>query len=541
MKLSQVIAALLLAPVAGIGAPAINTDSKTSTTTKKESDKRCLVSDRFEHATPRACTRNFQALADMPAKLQKLTRKHVHQDVVENSQQQRELAQFVDIDTGAQCAMGKVLRDAAGQLDQSLSDIRAEKQRLEKMREAIFEFRRKPRQALLELHRKAEAYVSCIHLRGGAAAAAAHVADCQRVMSVSQAQLNQWELGTGKRVSQLVAKDPKARSVLNDQFNEAEKLLEEINENQRKLYAEQARLEKEFKELNTKRMAISDKYSCGDKPNAMDPLLVSKDANKPGGVAVEAGTGKLSSVDENLRDSTFSVANERGDRATSFRAVTTGPDGKPIYHDVTNVHVVAEDFENQKTLNLLDTEVSPAGPKAGLGDAQRYEIAEGKYDRLNDVVIRQNEIAGPALPVVKDGATPELDQQFVAAGHPGAKYNGAYVNMSCTFQGYEASSGYYVMNCPTGGSFVGGMSGGPVVDRNTGQVWGVVAEHQQLQTMPNGQPKYRDEIFVSPIQQNSTGQILTGQQRSFTYSHCYDAKTSRYIECTVMPRHMNEF
>ncbi len=285
---------------------------------------------------------------------------------------------------------------------------------------------------------------------------------------------------------------------------------------------------KKFEQMRAQTLRTLNRLGTAGTEEVSDVVKVRP--GKLNGAQPEIGTcpigGNISDLDKSLKESVFFAS--RSDRVGSgFRVKTIGPDGKPIYQNVTAGHVVLDDFYDPNNNGMEDLKASPAGDIRGdQQDTLSIESIE-TMDRKHDVVTYKSGY-GPALPVKSGEANPKVGQEFVLAGHPVSTYGSNYVNMSCSFLGYGAGdkSGYYVLDCPTANTSVGGMSGGPMVDPNTGTVWGVATD-QGSAFDDQGTWLYRDNrIFVSPIQTGNNGQILTGPQN-------YDSGNCYYVDHTI--------
>jgi hypothetical protein len=144
----------------------------------------------------------------------------------------------------------------------------------------------------------------------------------------------------------------------------------------------------------------------------------------------------------------------------------------------------------------------------------------GHVDVDQDVVVGKLSKRGQALKVVGPNQEPVRNQEFVLAGFPGIR-KGAFTSFRCYFDGYSESkielvdrdtpsrSPQYVLRCPTLENHLGGMSGGPMVDRD-GKVWGVITA---------GSLKGAT-AFVSPIYKDSTNRIQTGFAKPILSKDC---------------------
>lgn len=258
------------------------------------------------------------------------------------------------------------------------------------------------------------------------------------------------------------------------------------------------------------------------------PIRVKGTAAYPS-IEMCASEEELSSVEKNVRESTFKASGTDNSFGTGFIAKTTGPDGKPIYHNVTAEHVALDD--KNKVMPLWK---KGDGSEKNNGDLL-FSESSSEMDSKNDVAIQKGGY-GPGLPVQSGQNVPKEGQEFIMAGHPGNIYDGQYVNMSCRFLGYGTgtSAGYYVLDCPTSNTHMGGLSGGPMVDPNTGAVWGVASKQDSTIDSNDFVQYNNNRVIVSPIQQAKDGRILTGPQNN-VQGNCYDAGVAFPLPCHVSP------
>jgi hypothetical protein len=263
------------------------------------------------------------------------------------------------------------------------------------------------------------------------------------------------------------------------------------------------------------------------KPSTADPSV-------PNAESCPADTS-LNDVQKNIQQSTFRADKSTGEIGTTFRAQTTGANGQPVFHDVTASHVVLEDFHDPDNQTVAGVKVEPAGQMMDPGTPKVFENNPATIDREHDVAMAPTGY-GPALPVKADDANPKVGQEFTVAGHPVDGYESNYVNMSCNFMGYGSGeqSGYYVVSCPTNNASIGGVSGGPMVDPKTGQVWGVATNQGSTYDANNDWVSRDNRVFVSPIQQGKNGQIQTGPQR-YDSGYCYETEGAVPRACHVTP------
>jgi hypothetical protein len=285
--------------------------------------------------------------------------------------------------------------------------------------------------------------------------------------------------------------------------------------------------------LQARRAQITERYRCTDPSTAEAPqrLRPPKGDVTPSGTGEGEGDKALSELREHT---TRMRSPTNGPGATGFYATTVGPDGVSRTHLVTAVHVGAENFFDTHNLNQADLSVSTAArlPTEG-SDLFRPQIEPQLYDKGNDVMIRPTGNEHGGMLVAPAGATPTMNQEFLMGGHPGIQ-GSEFTYMRCQFQGYEGATGKYVMNCPTGNRFIGGMSGGPVVDAQTGQAWGVITQQGAIGTIRD------DRVFVTPISNGNNGTIVIGQQGNFLSDNCFRVIGNERYRCQVLPNGFSE-
>lgn len=227
-------------------------------------------------------------------------------------------------------------------------------------------------------------------------------------------------------------------------------------------------------------------------------------------------------VEALIRDSTVRLqARGPGGRSSTgsgFYARSYGENGTEQYRLITADHVATENWNDPNSTLRREISISPAGEtRESLRTRFSTYGDVAQTDRRNDVSTQAGS-PGPALDVVMEGNQPQVGQSFILSGHPVNTHQGQYVNLNCTFIGYYTRTGQYVMDCPTPyGTHVGGMSGGPAVDANTGIAWGVIV----AQGNDRGE-RSSQRIVVSPIQQTSQGAVIAGQQQAIESRNCYD-------------------
>jgi hypothetical protein len=145
---------------------------------------------------------------------------------------------------------------------------------------------------------------------------------------------------------------------------------------------------------------------------------------------------------------------------------------------------------------------------AGSRELASVFVDEDKALSLQDV---QYDIVAAKLlerrqgfPIIKEGTLPKPNQVFLLAGHPVFSEE-KFTVLACKYLRMDKELKRYVLDCPTWNQFIGGFSGGPMLDLE-GRAWGVITNHRYLfdkngnyARLPNGQAVYSNEVLISPI------------------------------------------
>ncbi len=282
-------------------------------------------------------------------------------------------------------------------------------------------------------------------------------------------------------------------------------------------------------------------FGAGDSPtpSGANPILVKANNASIDGVMADycPAEESLTPTEKALRDSVFYVEKPKtGEVGSLFHAQTTDAKGAAHTYEVTAGHVAMTNIFDQNSQEMAELKTAPAGRRFDAQDAGQYEYSRDELDRKHDVAIRPTGY-GPGLIVKTAAAEPKIGQEFELAGHPVESYGMNYINIVCTFMGYGTRevSGYYALQCPAAEISLGGMSGGPMVDPQSGQVWGVNANQGGYYDANGDRLRENNMVFVSPIQQDPSGAILTGPQGYRYSTNCYDIGSIVSKPCYITP------
>lgn len=323
---------------------------------------------------------------------------------------------------------------------------------------------------------------------------------------------------------------------------EMSQLREAVTQQITRLEARVRSLEQLNNEALSMRADIQHNYRCSTEL-AADPRRVRAPAAGETGpqTTLPGQQAPLTEVERRLRDNTVRLSQPGDDLAATGFYANTGIPGQRVTNLLTAEHVVARDFHSTTNFRHDERDIAPAGDVGGQARVplqSSFPMQPGLYDRGNDVVASPQPPGGPAgLDISPAGSRPEEGQQFIIAGHPAFVHNNEYVNMSCSFLGYARENGHYVLDCPTGNSFIGGMSGGPVVDSRTGQVWGVITQQgatRDLDSLQGQDVIFRDNrVFVTPVHLGADGELQIGQRQIFNAERCYGQFNNPARPCQV--------
>lgn len=292
--------------------------------------------------------------------------------------------------------------------------------------------------------------------------------------------------------------------------------------------------------------------SSEDLPDGMRGVLRGAQADPEG----TADLVRRMEVSESVRRATLLMVDEESRRGTGsgFYVRTIDESGEVRYKLVTAHHVpnanpddprFALDNSPLHAFRANDYRVEAGTDlanalRAGYGADATYRILpqDGQpFSRREDVIVNAAP-PGAALDVAREGELPDVGQQFTLHGHPGSG-NLQYTTVSCTFMGYTTNvnreSMAYLMDCPEARSrSLRGMSGGPVVDANTGTVYGLVSGGYQRMGEQAGR------IMVAPIYQSPRGQLQVGPQPQVVQQNCYNGPGLTRAEgpftCSILPQ-----
>lgn len=172
----------------------------------------------------------------------------------------------------------------------------------------------------------------------------------------------------------------------------------------------------------------------------------------------------------------------------------------------------------------------------GIGADSAMDFGEQRtrvFDRAGDVITLPAS-GREGLQIAAAGDIPRPGQEFTLHGHPGSS-EFVYTSLSCRMMGYTPglhSEYVYMLDCPSASRSIGGMSGGPMVDPNSGVVYGVVSA--EYHPVAPGMA-YPGRILVAPIRQEG-GNIVTGPEPRIVERNCYYGPRSEPRPCSILPR-----
>lgn len=227
----------------------------------------------------------------------------------------------------------------------------------------------------------------------------------------------------------------------------------------------------------------------------------------------------------------------QGESARGWGTVWTAEAGSP--EGPTRQKITASHVPNQDGNNFPLKEV----PASAAKDTQEVKFPAGDprfHSPKHDLAISNSPVIGTGLSLVRSGTAPQPGQDFTLFGYPELGYRGRAVVMPCTYVGIHLgfNEGSYVLDCPTNNQFLGGMSGGPMVD-NGGNAWGVISTHAcATEVDASGSEKcvaYGRYIYVTPVSQRGDGLVYPGLESGFRSSTCFCKNWPIQKSCTMTP------
>jgi hypothetical protein len=216
---------------------------------------------------------------------------------------------------------------------------------------------------------------------------------------------------------------------------------------------------------------------------------------------------------------------------TNWSAENQLPDGTTERLDVTASHVPKVDEHSS------DAQVAPvrAVPNDPDKEARPVDFSgPGSWvDPRGDVAMKVDPLLGTGLRVVPAGTPPPAEgEPSTLYGYPSENYNGQAVAMSCSYSGLGVgvNAGSYVYDCPTHNQFIGGVSGGPMVN-SSGQAVGVFTHHQYNNV--GDSRVYSQQVYVTPLRQGNDGKIYDGVETGASAQRCFCKFSSISYSCTI--------
>lgn len=522
---------LLLSASAFAGLSAAPSSQGSVPSHQREAERHCKQSSTINHPETQKCKLHFIDVRE---------RKDAFKDFESDSARKtaatgEATAASSNADTGAQCALNRTLATAASEYNQ-LARVLAtlEKQNHEQLLR-ITNYMNNQGNDFIIIARQMKAYAECArrqmrtHSNGRSANDQCAL---QHTITPEDRRAYTQELRGSLPALNLGRDTSQARALAS--FEEFKKIREEARLLGRNLGKRIGEVKKTFDSTQARRSEITRRYRCPASevsPNAriMDRPNAGAPEDTPMGRPLT--DDEYRKAREELKRHSTRMEQPDGRAGTGYFATTIGPDGKPRTHLVSAAHVGHQDWNDPMNFGRDPLTVHSAGLRPDPIGAGEFPVEPGQFDRANDTIVKPIE-QGEGMRVVPAGTVPTDDQEFVMGGHPGIHTGGEYANMRCSFMGYQSGTGHYVMDCPTNNQFIGGYSGGPVVDKE-GRVWGTVVQ-QGTQYRPDGTYFRDNRVFVSPIFNNPDGSLGLGNQRTFVAPRCYNVVGNQSNRCQII-------